>query len=288
MKLPETRYARSGDLRIAYQAIGQGPLDLVFVPGFLSNLELHWEDQGYAHLMRRLAGFSRLIHFDKRGTGLSDRVDPAHLPSLEARMDDVRAVMDAAGSGRAAVLGASEGAPMAMLFAATYPERTRALVLYGGYASFHKWVLGPDGVERFIDEAERSWGSGATLKSFAPGRVTDPHFSAWWARFERLSCSPTAAIALARMNAAIDLRAILPSIHVPTLVLHRASDARAAPRRGAISPATSRARGSRSSAAATTRSGPATSTRRSMRSRSFSPACRRTPSRAGCWRRCWC
>ena len=164
VRLPETRYARSGDLRIAYQVTGQGSLDLVFVPGFLSNLDLHWEDPGYSHLLRRLAAFSRLIHFDKRGTGLSDGVDPAHLPDFETRMDDVRAVMDAAGSGRAAVLGASEGAPMAMLFAATYPNRCRALVLYGGYANFHRWVLGPEAVERFIAEAERSWGRGANDK----------------------------------------------------------------------------------------------------------------------------
>ena len=232
MRLPETRYARSGDYRIAYQVVGQGSLDLVFVPGFLSNLDLHWEDPGYSRLMRRLSGFARLIHFDKRGTGLSDRVDPAHLPDLETRMDDVRAVMDAAGSGRAALLGASEGAPMALTFAAAYPERTRALVLYGGYANFHRWVLPPEAVERFVAEAETHWGSGATLAAFAPGRVSDPHFVAWWARFERLSCSPTAAVALARMNARIDVRGILPSIRAPTLVLHRMQDARVDPEAG--------------------------------------------------------
>jgi pimeloyl-ACP methyl ester carboxylesterase len=142
VKPPQTRYATSGEARIAYQVVGQGPLDLVFVPGFISNLEVHWEDAGYCHLLRRLATFSRLILLDKRGTGLSDRVDTHDLPSLETRMDDVRAVMDAAGSGRAALLGASEGAPMSILFAATYPERTRALVLYGGYAHFHTWVMG--------------------------------------------------------------------------------------------------------------------------------------------------
>jgi pimeloyl-ACP methyl ester carboxylesterase len=130
MQTPQTRYAKSGAVRIAYQVVGQGPLDLVFVPGFLSNLEVHWEDEGFCHLLHRLATFTRLILLDKRGTGLSDRVDAEDLPNLETRMDDVRAVMDAAGSGRAALLGASEGAPMAMLFAATYPERTRALVLY--------------------------------------------------------------------------------------------------------------------------------------------------------------
>jgi pimeloyl-ACP methyl ester carboxylesterase/DNA-binding CsgD family transcriptional regulator len=226
MRSPETRYATSGDVRIAYQVIGNGPIDLVFVPGFLSNLEVHWEDPGYSHLLTRLSAFTRLIQFDKRGTGLSDRVDIHALPSLETRMDDVRAVMDAAGSGRAVLLGASEGAPMSILFAATYPERTRALVLYGGYANFHTWVMGPDALAVFMDNAERTWGTGASLVSFAPGRVEDAHFKAWWARFERLSVSPSAAIALARMNAQIDVRHALASIRVPTLVLHRANDAR--------------------------------------------------------------
>ncbi len=232
MKLPETRYARSGDLRIAYQVTGHGPFDLVLVPGFLSNLEVHWEDPGYSHLMRRLAGFARLIQFDKRGTGLSDRVDPANLPDLETRIDDIRAVMEAAGSGRAALLGASEGAPMAMLFATTYPERTRSLVLYGGYAHFHKWVLGPEAVDRFVAAAERSWGTGASIKLFAPSRVSDPYFSAWWARFERLSCTPTAAIAQARMDEQVDLRGVLVRIRAPTLVLHRRGDARVDPAAG--------------------------------------------------------
>ncbi len=163
MRPIETRYALSGEVRIAYQVVGQGSFDLVFVPGFISNLDLHWEDEGYSRLLKRLSAFSRLILFDKRGTGLSDRVDAHHLPSLETRMDDVRAVMDAAGSGRAALLGASEGAPMAMLFAATYPERTRALALYGGYAHFHKWVMPPEGVSAFIETAETAWGTGATL-----------------------------------------------------------------------------------------------------------------------------
>lgn len=219
--MPETRYARRGDVHIAYQAVGQGAMDLVLVPGFISNLDLHWEDPGYGRLLRRLSAFSRLIQFDKRGTGLSDRVDPAHLPSLETRMEDVHAVMDAAGSGRAALLGVSEGAPMSILFAATYPERTRALVLYGGYAHFHKWVQRPEAVARFAEEAERNWGTGAMLRHFAPGRVRDSYFSRWWARLERLSASPSAAVALVRMNAEVDLRQVLPEIRVPTLVIHR-------------------------------------------------------------------
>lgn len=229
MRPIETRYALSGDVRIAYQVVGQGSLDLVFVPGFISNLDLHWEDEGYSWLLKRLSAFSRLILFDKRGTGLSDRVDVHHLPSLETRMDDVRAVMDATGSGRAALLGASEGAPMAMLFAATYPERTRALALYGGYAHFHKWVMPPERLEAFIATAETAWGTGATLPHFAPGRVDDPRFATWWARFERLSASPTAAIALARMNAAIDVRGVLAAISAPTLLVHRRNDARVDP-----------------------------------------------------------
>jgi len=157
----------SSEVRIAYQVVGQGSFDLVFVPGFISNLDLHWEDEGYSRLLKRLSAFSRLILFDKRGTGLSDRVDAHHLPSLETRMDDVRAVMDAAGSGRAALLGASEGAPMAMLFAATYPERTRALALYGGYAHFHKWVMPPERLNAFIETAETAWGTGDGTKVFA-------------------------------------------------------------------------------------------------------------------------
>src|SRR5215467_7356215 len=197
---PSTHYARSGDARIAYQVVGNGPIDLVFVPGFVSNLDIHWEDPGYAHLLRRLSAFTRLILLDKRGTGLSDRVDAHHLPDLETRMDDVRAVMDAVGSGRAVLLGASEGAPMAILFAATYPERTRALLLYGGYAHFHTWVMGREPLANFIRQAETTWGTGSSLPHFAPGRVGDPRFQEWWGHFERLSASPTAAVALARMN----------------------------------------------------------------------------------------
>jgi pimeloyl-ACP methyl ester carboxylesterase/DNA-binding CsgD family transcriptional regulator len=213
-------------VRIAYQVVGQGPLDLVFVPGFISNLEVHWEDPGYSHLLRRLSTFTRLILLDKRGTGLSDRVDAHKLPSLETRMDDVRAVMDAAGSGRAALLGASEGAPMSILFAATYPQRMRALILYGGYAHFHSSVMGEAALAGFMRDAETTWGSGATLGNFAPGRLEDERFKAWWARFERLSASPTAAIALARMNALIDVRHVLASVRVPTLIIHRSDDAR--------------------------------------------------------------
>src|SRR5258707_12855193 len=166
MKPPETRYARSGEVRIAYQVIGNGPIDLVFVPGFLSNLEVHWEDPGYSHLLQRLGAFTRLIQFDKRGTGLSDRVDNRDLPDIETRMDDVRAVMDAAGSGRAALLGASEGAPMSILFAAPYPERTRSLVLYGGDAPFPTLGWGGGALAHFLEAAEASRGRGGPVRNY--------------------------------------------------------------------------------------------------------------------------
>jgi class 3 adenylate cyclase/predicted alpha/beta hydrolase len=224
--MPETHYARSGDIRIAYQVVGDGPFDLVFVPGFISNLDVQWEDPGFAHLLNRLCAFTRLILLDKRGTGLSDRIDDHHLPTLETRMDDVRAVMDAVGSGRAALLGASEGGPMSILFAATYPQRTRTLILYGSYAHFHTWVMGRDALEGFIRGIEDSWGTGASAPIFAPDQSKDGRFSAWWGRFERLSVSPSAAVALARMNADIDVRSVLASVRVPTLVIHRRDDAR--------------------------------------------------------------
>ena len=226
MQTPTTRYAKSGEVRVAYQVVGHGPVDLVLVPGFISNLEIHWEDPGYAHLLQRLGTFARVIQFDKRGTGLSDRVDTNHLPSLETRMDDVRAVMDAAGSQRAVLLGASEGGPMSILFAATYPERTRALVLYGAYAHFHTWVLNKEALEQFIQGMEKGWGTGASAPSFAPEAAKDERYRNWWARCERLAASPSAAVALARMNAAIDVRTVVPTIRVPTLVIHRTDDAR--------------------------------------------------------------
>jgi len=220
----DTHYARSGDLRIAYQVIGDGPLDLVFVPGFISNLDLYWEEPNMAHFLSRLGSFSRLILFDKRGTGLSDRL--GDLPSLEERMDDVRAVMDAVGSSKAALFGISEGGAMSMLFAATYPERTQSLILYGTYADFHTWVLPRDRFETFLEKIDRSWGQGESLNAFAPTKVADERFRQWWGRFERLGASPSAVIALMRMNSQIDVRHILPTIRVPTLVLHRGGDTR--------------------------------------------------------------
>ena len=218
---PETHYARSGDVRIAYQIVGSGPTDLVFVPGFISNLDHYWDEPALTRFLTRLASFGRLILFDKRGTGLSDR--SGALPTLEERMDDVRAVMDAAGSERAALFGISEGGAMSMLFAATYPERTSHLALYGTSAHFLSSAE-PEALGAFLEFIDRRWGTGASLRVFAPGKVSDEAFKRWWVRFERAGASPSAATALLRMARDIDVRHLLPAIRVPTLVLHRTGD----------------------------------------------------------------
>ena len=222
--VPKTQYAKSGDVRIAYQVVGEGPFDLVFVPGFISNLDVAWEEPYRARVWTRLAAFARLIMFDKRGTGLSDRA--VGVPTLEERMDDVRAVMDAVGSQRAALFGISEGGAMSVLFAATYPERTRALVLYGTYGHFRSWVVPPDRIEAALDRMEKNWGTGESLGLFAPSVASDETFKLSWARFERLGASPSAVVALMRMNSEIDVRPILPSIRVPTFIIHRQGDVR--------------------------------------------------------------
>ena len=224
MLVPDTLYAKSGHIRIAYQVVGDGPFDLVFVPGFISNLDLAWEDPVRAQVWTRLAAFSRLILFDKRGTGLSDRI--GGVPTLEERMDDVRAVMDAVGSRQAALFGMSEGGAMSMLFAATYPDRTRALVLYGAFAHYRSWVTPEDQIEAALEHLEKNWGTGDTLARLAPSLVSDDAYKRRYARFERLSASPSSATALMRMNSEIDIRPILPSIRVPTLIVHREGDTR--------------------------------------------------------------
>jgi len=222
MLVPDTLYATSGHVRIAYQVVGDGPFDLVFVPGFISNLDLAWEEPIRAQVFTRLAAISRLVLFDKRGTGLSDR---GGVPTLEERMDDVRAVMDAVGSRQAALFGVSEGGAMSMLFAATYPDRTRALVLYGAFAHFRSWVTPEDQIEAALEHLEKNWGTGESLARLAPSLVSDDAFKRRYARFERLSASPSSAAALIRMNSEIDVRPILPSIRVPTLIVHREGDA---------------------------------------------------------------
>ncbi len=229
LPVPETRYARSGDVDIAYQVIGDGPVDLVFVMGWVSHLEYSWKEPSFSRFLRRLASFSRLILFDKRGTGLSDRVPIALLPSLELRMDDVRAVMDAVGSQRAAICGVSEGGPLAALFAATYPEKTLALVMIGTYAKRIRddgYPWGPTLEEReaFFEEIHGRWGGPVGIESRAPSMAGDAKFRDWWATYLRMGASPGAAIALTKMNAEIDVRQVLGSVRVPTLVLHRKGD----------------------------------------------------------------
>lgn len=226
MRAPETHYAKSGDVNIAYQVVGDGPRDLVLVPGFVSHLDNDWDEPRSAHLLERLASFSRLIRFDKRGTGLSDR--PGGLPDLETRIDDVRAVMDAAGSERAALFGYSEGGPMSCLFAATHPDRTTALVLYGTYAKRvdpdddYPWVATGEQRQAYADQIEREWGFESDLGTMAPN--ADAALTAWWRARARASASPGAARALIVMNSRIDVRHVLPTIRVPTLVLHRSGD----------------------------------------------------------------
>ena len=226
MSTPQTRYAKSGDVNIAYQVVGDGPFDLVLVPGFVSHLENDWDEPRSAHFLRRLASFSRLIRFDKRGTGLSDR--PAGLPDLETRMDDVRAVMEAVGSERSALFGYSEGGPMSVLFAATYPERTTALVLYGTYAKRrdpdhdYPWAPTWEARQEAAAEIERTWASEAELGRMAPN--ADEALGRWWQIRARASASPGAARDLILMNSQIDVRDVLGAVRVPTLVLHRRGD----------------------------------------------------------------
>ena len=221
------QYARSGDVNIAYQVCGSGPVDLVFVMGWVSHLEYFWKEPSFARFLTRLASFSRLILFDKRGTGLSDPV--THLPTLEQRMDDVRAVLDAVGSRHAVLLGVSEGGPMCSLFAATHPAQTDALIMIGTYARRlrapdYPWAPTRAQREAFFKEIVDNWGGPVGLAERAPSMANDPAFRDWWASFLRMGASPAAAIALTRMNAEIDVRHILPTIRVPTLVLHRTGD----------------------------------------------------------------
>lgn len=226
---PETMYARSGDVNIAYQVVGDAPLDLVFVMGWVSHMEYFWREPSFARFLQRLASFSRLILFDKRGTGLSDRVPNDQLPTLEQRMDDVRAVMDAVGSERAALCGVSEGGPMCSLFAATYPEKTLGLVMIGTYAKRirdEEYPWGPTAEQRehFFEVMQNEWGGPVGIEERAPSVANDPKFRDWWATYLRMGASPGAAVALTKMNAGIDVRNVLPSIRVPSLIIHRTDD----------------------------------------------------------------
>lgn len=223
---PPIRYAKAGDVSIAYQVIGEGPLDVVWVPGLYSNLEMDRENPFHARLMRRLASFSRVVTFDKRGMGLSDRNVGA--PAIEERMDDVRAVMDAAGSERAALIGVSEGGPMSIVFASTYPARTVALVLFGTLASVRRDAGYPWGNEEQIAELRRlvdeEWGSGAGVRLFARSLKDNPRSVEYAARMERAAGSPGTMRALVDTLAGIDVRSVLPAVSVPTLVIHTRDD----------------------------------------------------------------
>jgi class 3 adenylate cyclase/alpha-beta hydrolase superfamily lysophospholipase len=224
---PETKYAKSGEVHIAYQVFGRGDIDLVVVPGWASHVEYAWEDPVLAHFLNRLGTFSRVTWFDKRGTGLSDR--DVGMPTLELRMDDVRAVMDTVGIERAAIFGISEGGSMSALFAAAHPERTSALILFGSFARRIKspdypWAPTLEERKKWMESLEKGWGGDVELNTLAPSRANDERFVKWFTAYGRLSVSPSAAVALAKMNTYIDIRAVLHSIHVPTLILHRKGD----------------------------------------------------------------
>ena len=228
--LPETHYVQNGEVNIAYQVIGSGPVDVVFVMGWVSHLEYFWKNELFASFLNHLASFSRLILFDKRGTGLSDRVPVTELPTLEQRMEDVHAVMDAVGSKRAVLIGVSEGGPMCSLFAATYPERTAALIMIGTYAkrisdSDYPWAPTLEQHGAFLELLKHEWGGPVGIEERAPSLAGDEEFRDWWATYLRMGASPGAAVALTKMNAEIDVRNVLPSIRVPTLVIHRTGDA---------------------------------------------------------------
>ena len=227
--IPETRYAKAGDgAHIAYQVAGTGPLDVVMVPGFVSHVELAWDMPFYASMFRRLGSFARVISFDKRGTGLSDRT--ADVPTLEQRMDDVRTVMDAAGVDRVSLWGISEGGPMALLFTATYPERTSALVLQGSFARItqapdHQFGYPPEAIQGIISAFAEQWGTGGVLANYYfPSAADDPALREQFARWERNGASPGSMVAVLEMIAAIDVRPILQTISAPTLVVHSAGD----------------------------------------------------------------
>ena len=225
---PETRYARSGETHIAYQVFGEGDLDLVLVPGFTTHVELLWEHEPTARFLEGLASFARVINFDRRGSGLSDPVTDA--PTLEQRMDDVRAVMDAAGSERAALVGISEGVPMSILFAATYPQRVRALVCTGGmarstYAEDYPWgtpaqALIESGQELILPH----WGDGSLIEVASPSQADNPESRAFYGRMERSTASPGMLTALFQMFLDLDVRDVVPSVHAPALILHRSHD----------------------------------------------------------------
>jgi class 3 adenylate cyclase/pimeloyl-ACP methyl ester carboxylesterase len=227
--IPTTRYVKSDDVHVAYQVNGDGPVDLLWVPGFVSHMEAGWQNPQTAGILRRLSSFSRLILFDKRGTGMSDR--GSQIFTLEQRMHDVRAILDEIGSERAVLFGVSEGGPMSLLYAASYPERTAALILYGSYAKrswAHDYPFGwkDEQWERVLGNIEHNWGTpqGTSVAMWAPSLMKNPEAAERMAAYFRAAASPGAAAAIMRMNREIDVRNILPTIRTPTLILHRTAD----------------------------------------------------------------
>jgi pimeloyl-ACP methyl ester carboxylesterase len=235
--VPETRYARSGNLHIAYQVTGDGPVDLVFVHGWISHIEHLWEEPSLARFLNRLASFSRLILLDKRGTGLSDPVPLDKLPTLEERMDDLRAVMAAAGSKRAALLGTSEAGALNLLFSATHPDRTAALILLNSYARL-TWAedypcgIRPNDADRLLEAIESGWGKGVAFEALVASQSDNDTMRKWWARYQRQAASPGTAVTLLRRAFDTDARGVLSSISVPTLILHKGGDPFTGPEHG--------------------------------------------------------
>jgi class 3 adenylate cyclase len=233
VEAPETHYARNGGVSLAYQVVGDGGPDILYIPGYLSNVELSWDHPRYAGFLRRVASLGRLILMDRRGTGCSDRFSPEDLPALETMMEDVRVVLDAVGSVRTVLFSFEMGGALASMFAATYPNRTIALVLYGWNPSGirtpdYEWQWGEAEWEKYFADVADNWGTDRYVKNFAewvaPSIVGEAHTLRWWARFLRLSASPGTAISMERLYTMTDLRNVLPTIHVPTLVLHRVGD----------------------------------------------------------------
>lgn len=227
--VPETRYARSGEVHIGYQVVGEGEPDLLLVPEFWHSIEAQWEQSDLAAFLHRLSSFGRLISFDQRGTGVSDPVPPSEVPSLEQWLDDLTTVLNAAGSDQAVLVGLGGGGMLSMLFAAMYPERTAGLVLVNSFprisqASDYPWGRAPALEEEVLHVMRTGWGRGVLLDLVAPSKVGDESFRQWWARYQRLGSSPGTIVRMRRMLDELDVRDVLPSIRVPTLVLHRADN----------------------------------------------------------------
>lgn len=228
LDLPETRYARSGGLNLAYQIMGNGPIDLILVPGMIAHLEFLHDLPGYTNFLRRLAAFARVVTFDKSGQGLSDRY--LGMPSFEQRIDDIRAIMEAVGSRRAVLLGCSEGGPISIMFAATYPKQVTHLVLFGSFARFasapdYPFRLSKEEILRGVEEIwMRNWGTGISMRYFLPSYTNSPDVVRQYAKLERLTFSPGALKMMFQYNVEIDVRDVLSAVRVPTLVLHRQAD----------------------------------------------------------------